>query len=155
MRNLQELNINEGGEPVKKPPPTEQDFTRLAKLLDFEVPLALKKLLLFSNGGHPELDSLYVPKMNEWFSINRFYSISSSEEENNSISGVYLQWKNYTGQDKLPFAEDGGGNQFVLNLRSAENPVFLCLHDENFRLVKISDSFEDFIDDLEGNPEFI
>ena len=114
-----------------------------------------QKLLLFSNGGHPEIDSFYVPDIESWFSVNQFYSLSNSDEDRNSICTAYLQWKNYIGHHKLPFANDGGGNQFVLDLYSTGTPVFLCIHDEDFRLVKLSNSFEYFIDSLEENPDFI
>lgn len=59
------------------------------------------------------------------------------------------------GKDALPFAVDGGGNQFFLDLKSSPQAVKVCVHDDNFSVVNLAPSFEAFIDGLAVDPEMI
>jgi hypothetical protein len=40
----------------------------------------------------------------------------------------------------LPFAEDGEGNQFRLDMRASPAAVKVCVHDENFAILDIAPS---------------
>src|SRR6266566_5264290 len=114
MRNLKELNMNEGGEPVNTPSPTPNQIANIENLVGTKLPPAYIEFLQFSNGGHPELGTFYFDyngKAEEW-GINSFFSISS---DFNSIEDVV--W-NYTHRwpgaphmrTLLPIAGDGVGN---------------------------------------------
>jgi hypothetical protein len=59
------------------------------------------------------------------------------------------------GKDALPFAEDGCGNQFFLDLKMIPAPVKICIHDANFLIVDLALSFSAFIDALSIDTEAI
>jgi hypothetical protein len=42
------------------------------------------------------------------------------------------------GDGILPFAEDGGCNQFLLDLRVSPATVKVCVHDQNFAILDIA-----------------
>ena len=55
----------------------------------------------------------------------------------------------------LPFAADGGGSPFVLDLTVSPAAVKACVHDENFLIVDLAPTFEAFIDGLHIDPDMI
>jgi hypothetical protein len=65
------------------------------------------------------------------------------------------QWRVVLGEQALPFAEDGEGNQFFLDLRRSPAAVKVCLHDESFSTVDVAPSFEMFIDGLSVEPDML
>ena len=52
------------------------------------------------------------------------------------------------GDKAVPFAENGGGDQFFLDLGASPPCVRLCIHDDRFKIIDIASSFEAFIDGL-------
>ncbi len=64
-------------------------------------------------------------------------------------------WVSILGDNRVPFAVDGGGNPFVLDLNSTPPSVNACLHDENYILVDLAPSFASFIDALSIDPDMI
>ncbi len=64
-------------------------------------------------------------------------------------------WRHVLGEGILPFAEDGGGNQFLLDLTRSPAAVKICVHDEHFVILDIAPSFESFIDSLSVDPEYV
>jgi len=64
-------------------------------------------------------------------------------------------WSQILGKGTIPFASDAGGNQYFLDLKTSPASVKMCLHDENFAVVELALSFEDFIDRLSIDPEMI
>ena len=53
------------------------------------------------------------------------------------------------GDKALPFAADGAGNPFFLDLSENPAPVVIWQHDGECDEVDIADSFSDFIDRLD------
>ena len=63
MRNLAELNINEGGKAVERPAPSREDIVEFEQAFGVSLLPGLSFLLQASNGGHPEFDAVGGP---EW-----------------------------------------------------------------------------------------
>ena len=153
MRDLSELNINEGGRPVSRAAPSKEVFDSFELKTGLKIPVEYQELLRFSNGGHPELDSVNGP--GGQFSVNSFYHLTANIEGSESLWSIVEHWRPSLGSAALPFANDGGGNQFFLDLSTQPSRVRLCVHDEGMRIIEISKSFSDFINSLELDPEMI
>lgn len=109
-----------------------------------------------ADGGHPEIGCFRplgsgVP--GNLFSVDWFYSLANPAIEN--VRVAFAMWSSLLGEKTLPLGADGGGNQIYLQLSEAESSVWLYLHDEGGKRVKIANNLEDFIDSLELNPDFI
>ena len=145
MRNLSDLRLNEGGQPVMRPPPEPSAISMFEKEFSVKIPNEIREFLGFSNGGHPELDSII--RGDEVFSISRFYHLSLDDKGSESLWFAMKHWHSVIGENGFVFARDGGNNQFFLDMtvfpcqvryysnRLGEN-VFLC------------ESFSKFIDEL-------
>lgn len=155
MRNLIELNLNEGGEFVRRMAPSNEEINNFEKLLGVKLPEDYLEFLRFSNGGHPELDS-FLPENadadNRW-AINRFYSLGAGYEPED-LKFVYDNWKSILGERCFPIAADGGGNQLYLDMANG-GCVGICIHDQGFKRRLAAESFSEFIDKLERNTEYI
>jgi hypothetical protein len=157
MRDLRELNINEGGRPVTRPPPSDELIGRFERHFQIVLPPAYLDLLRFANGGHPEMDTIAPigrPGVSEW-AVNHFYHLDHDVESSSNLWGQSARWREILGSSLIPFAADSGGNPFVLDLSFPTSPVRGCLHDESFKIVDLAPSFECFIDALKMNPDYI
>jgi hypothetical protein len=153
MRDLAQLNINDGGRFVLRQPPSDETFADFEETFGISLPEGLKFLLRVANGGHPELDS--VGGASGQYSVNRFYYLAPEDRGPESLWYAAVHWRPILGDRAVPFADDGGGNQFFLDLSDAPPSVKLCLHDEAMRVVLIAPSFEAFIDALDIDPDMI
>lgn len=157
MRNLSELNVNEGGMPTRRAAPTDAVIEAFQAHFGVRLPEDYLKLLRHSNGGHPELDSIQpVGRLGaaRW-AVNRFYHLDDDRASASSLWVATERWRHILGAFTLPFAVDGGGNQFFLDLRTSPPAVKLCVHDENFSVIEIAPSFEAFVDALSVDPDMI
>ena len=157
LRDLSELNINQGGVPVTRASPTDSVVADFESYFDLRMPAQLLKLLRFSNGGHPELDS-YNPSGVEdvnSFGINHFFFLDDDRASSYGLWDAVRVWRPYIGPRGLPFAEDGGGNILFLDLSSEPPPIKVCWHDENFRTGEMAATFEKLINGLCENPDYI
>lgn len=159
MRDFSELNINEGGKPVARPRPTPDQISFVEKLISAELPSSYIALLMFSNGGHPELDTFYFEaegSRQEW-SIGRFFHISSDLESTENVVWNYKNRWSGAPREFLPIADDGGGNLICLDLTDpGNNRVVLWVHDiPDQPIVYIAGSFKEFIEALTTNPDYI
>jgi len=157
MRNFSELNINEKGRPVGRPSPTNGAIKEFQSHVGVILPESYVKLLQHSNGGHPEVDSIEPigrPKAARW-AVNRFYHLDDDKTSTANLWYVTEKWRPILGEYRIPFAEDSGGNQFFLDLKTSAPSVKLCVHDEKFAIVEIAPSFEAFIDALSVDPDMI
>jgi hypothetical protein len=157
MRNLADLNINEGGQVVRRPKPTDKDIAAFERQIGHSLPPEYLQLLRFVNGGHPQLDS-FVPKGadedNKW-AVNIFYNLGPDKNDIGGLWKAVEGWQKVLGKLRLPIACDSGGNQIVLNLRKEPATVELCIHDEGFHIVPVADSLEQFLDFLSVDPDMI
>lgn len=157
MRNLAELNLNEGGLPVTRAAPSEGIIREFERHFQLTLPADYLRFLRFSNGGHPELDLIQPigrPGAAGW-GVNRFYHLSDDKNSPSSLWRNTQEWRHVLGEGKFPFAGTGGGDVFVLDLTTSPPSVKGCVHEEGFRLVDIAPSFEAFIDALELDPDMI
>jgi hypothetical protein len=65
------------------------------------------------------------------------------------------EWRSILGNDAVPFAEDGVGNQFFFDLKKSPAPIKVCVHDEHFSIVDVAPSFDAFVDGLSADPDMI
>lgn len=154
MRDLRELNINEGGLPVSRAAPADRDFHRLEALAQVTLPGSYKALLRFANGGHPELSTFVVDNQGSEWSVSRFFRVSSDDGPN-SVFWALSTHSTVLPARRLPIGQDGGGNLFVLNFDTNPPSVVVVVHDEGFREIPLASSFERFIDGLELDPDAI
>lgn len=157
MRNLEELNINEGGQRVNRAPPTAEVIAAFESEFDVSLPQDYLALLTHSNGGHPELDMIVPAGRLDLAErgVDRFYYLNEDREGASSLWAATTAWRSILKTKMIPIAVDGGGNPFVLDLAVAPAKVLACLHDEGFSLVEMASSFEEFIDNLELDPDMI
>lgn len=152
MRDLIEININDGGKPVSRPAPDQELRAVFEQKYHIRIPDDLWTLLLFSNGGHPELNSIQGDF--ERFGINRIFHLSLDREHSESLWYAMKHWAPTIGTSTLPFAANGGGDQFFLDLNRNPAPVGIWLH-EGEEIEWLAPSFAAFIDALELNPDLI
>ena len=138
-----------------RPGLSEEDFASFETQYEVRFPEALKELLRYSNGGHPERDSYPAedPELDESFAVNRFHYLLPGDEGVCSIAYAIKEWRPILGDKALPFASDGGGNEFFLDLEDSPPTVKICLHDEDMAVVDLAPSFEAFIDALYLDPD--
>lgn len=153
MRDLKELNLNEGGRPVTRLAPTDKLVEVFQLQTGRQIPSDLLALLKFANGGHHELDS--VGGITGQFAVNTFYNLCADDFGVDSLWYAVLHWGPVLGENALPFANDGGGNQFFLDLSTKPPRVKIFLHDRPENVVDVSASFEDFIDSLASDPDMV
>lgn len=157
MRELSELNINEGGKPVQRSSPTREVVEAFQSHFGVTLPLEYLRLLRYSNGGHPELDSIEPvgrPGAAQW-AVNRFYHLDTDKTSATSLWAATESWRSILGKEAFPFAEDGGGNQFFLDLKTSPPAVKVCVHDEGFSTIDIAPSLEAFVDALSLDPDMV
>jgi len=158
MRNLNELNINEGGRLVARSAPLVADIKSFEASFGIRLPKSYITFLNHSNGGHPELDTFAPIKGdngNTW-AVNRFYFLDSDHSTSGGLWQVQNDWKDVLGPKSVPIASDSGGNQIVLDFNSCEDgEVKLCIHDRAFKMISIAPSFDSFINLLSEDPDMI
>jgi hypothetical protein len=157
MRNLVELNINEGGKRVKRPAPTKDVIDAFQAHFAVTLPDDYLQLLRHSNGGHPELDSIEpIGRLGaaRW-AVNRFYHLDDDKTSTASLWLATERWRSTLGKDALPFAADGGGNQFFLDFKTSPPTVKVCVHDEGFSIMDVAPSLEAFVNALSIDPDMV
>jgi len=159
MRELRELNLNDGGTAVDRPPPTAHQIAVVEQLAGAPLPPAYLAFLRFSNGGHPEVDTFRLPTGAEW-AVNSFFHLAAdtadSDDGMDVVGRYHRRWPG-ARRALVPIANDGGDNLFCLDLDGQGNgAVVVQIHDEpGFPQVRLAGSFEEFIDGLALNPDYI
>jgi hypothetical protein len=153
MRDLSELNINEGGRPVPRSAPTLSALQRFEAEFGFPLPLEIQTLLSAYNGGHPELDC--IDTINGDFAIDHFYHLTDDDESTESLWYAMRTLRRILGNEAVPFAADGGDNQFFLDLSRTPYPVRICLYEPGFKSLLLANNFTEFISLLAVDPDSI
>lgn len=154
MRDLNELNINDGeGDPVPLSPPSDTDIAEFEAMSGMPFPSELKSFLQFSNGGHPELDS--VGGGEGGCAVNSFYHLTADDKGFDTFWRGIEVWRPILGKNVIPFAETGGGDPFLLDVSVIPHSVKICRHDEDMEIFDVSPTFEAFIDSLAINPDYL
>lgn len=150
MRSVEELKISKG----RQPSASSEDIEAIEKLTGFTLPYSYTAFLKCSNGGHPELDTFSSP-VGEW-SVNNFFYVGDELNSTESVTWNYLHRWQGAARSLLPIAKDGGGNLFCLDLAYGEDaPVIIWIHDSPAGLQRLANSFEEFVDGLKENPDYI
>lgn len=152
MRNLHELNINKGGRPVDTPAPTASQIAHVESLVGAPLPGAYIGLLMFSNGGHPELSSahfIFEGKAESW-GVNDFFRISTNPNSTGDVVWNYNNRWSGAPRSMLPIGNDGMGSIICLDLSESDyGSVVVRVHDDpDVSSLRIAASFEEFIDSL-------
>jgi len=159
MRDLTEINVNDGGTPVRLPAPTTAQIAAIENLVGAMLPESYVTFLNFSNGGHPELDTIETNDGQVW-AVNRFFHVTATTSDSSDTEDVVWRYHHrWPGarREILPIANDGGDNLFCLDLSRDSNGQIVCyIHDEpGLPLIHIASSFEALIDALVVNPDYI
>lgn len=136
---------------------TATDIENFEKKIKHLLPDDYKKFLLENNGGHPEncvFSYAMDDKENESL-VNIFNAIYTGKTYNLLIDYEYYQEQKRIPKNMLPIADDPFGNLICLSISGKDyGSVYFWDHElevlrpafENLFL--ISDSFQDFIDNL-------
>jgi hypothetical protein len=158
MRNLSELNINEGGKPIRRPPPASDIVSAFQDHFEVVIPDDYLRLLQHANGGHPEVntvDPIGRPGASSW-AVNWFYHLDANRHTAASLWHATDQWRRIYGHRILPFASDGFDNQFFLDFRVSPPSVRVLICDEgSLEAVDIAPSFAAFVDALYIDPDML
>jgi len=159
MRDLTEINVNDGGKPVGLPLPTSTQIAAIENLVGMVLPESYVNFLKCSNGGHPELDTIETDDGKVW-AVNRLFHIAATAGDLSDTEDVVWRYHHrWPGarRELLPIANDGGDNLFCLDLSRDGNGQIVCyIHDEpGSPLIHIASSFEALIDALVVNPDYI
>ena len=159
MRDLTELNINEGGKPVTRPHPTPGQIAFIEQLIGRKLPQTYVDFLMSSNGGHPEVcdfSDRTEGSYEEW-AVDHFFHISSELDSTESVVWNYRHRWPGAAREIFPIAADGGGNLVCLDLTEpGKDRVIVWVHDDpDLPIVEVADSFEEFIDSLTMGSESI
>ena len=113
------------------------------------------KLLRYCNGSEPEPNAIYRPDDDvdpvSW--INRFYYVVRDRAGLENLWEETAHWRSILGPMAVPFAENGLGDQFFLDISTTAASVKIFYPEENAIIVEIAPSFEQFIDRLERHRE--
>lgn len=156
MRQLEDLKISGSQSPVNK-----ENISWLESKIKYRLPSSYSYFLLKYNGGCPELDT-YSNNKGEW-AINNFFHLHNNlslAKDSNSTEDILWnynhKWKD-AKKSLLPFAKDGGGNLFCLDMEGNEkHPIIFWSHEApNPDGIIIAEDFEGFINNLHINPDYI
>lgn len=153
--NLEKLNINVNGKPSLGFNGSSLIIEEIEAMIGFSLPKSYLDFINRVDGGHPEVGSFY-PKggsSENSFTVDWFYSFANPNIEN--IKSAINGWGELVGKQALPIGRDAGGNQIYLAVDQSSTSVWLLLHDENDKRVKLAESLEEFISGLTINPDFI
>ena len=158
MRDLREINLNDGGAPVGRPAPTADEIAAVEALVGRPLPSDYRELLAFSNGGHPEKDTfpVEIQGVPQTWGISRFFRIASDVQSSHNVVFEYGRRPAGWPREILPIANDGGGDVIGLDLSGdGRGAVILWIHDSPGNgFIPVAGSLEALIDSLEENPEY-
>lgn len=157
MRDIKQLNLNDGGKPVSRLPPGPDVLSALEIHFNVRLPAEYVEFLNLSNGGHPELDTIQHDLSGREFGspVNRFFILDSDIEHPESVWKNSSEWAGILGPKSIVIAGDGGGNVFFIDCNDSPSYVKFCNHEERFSVVDIAPSFSEFVDKLSKNPDYI
>src|SRR5579871_6743623 len=110
MRDLNELNVNEGGRPVTRKPPTDTQIADFQSHFGIVLPNEYLVFLHHSNGGHPERNSL-KPKgrvADVFCGVSRFYHLNHDKDDLEGLWAATRDWRRVLSGNVVPIGNDGG-----------------------------------------------
>jgi SMI1 / KNR4 family (SUKH-1) len=155
MRNLFELNINKTESQKLIPPLNEKCILDFETQFSFKIPKNYKDFLEFSNGGHPEASSISYGGDDECADIDVFFHLTENQDDKYGVwynTGILHSF--FSGKQRIAIAQDGGGNTIFIDISDEKEDIYIYYIPEK-NLVRIAHSFEEFIDNLFIDPDFI
>lgn len=124
MRDLAELNINEGGASVSRPAPSDQDVRAFESFFRVSLPAEYLQLLTLANGGHPETDAFDYLEGEGGSAVDRFYRLTSDKVDPYGVWYRTMHLRNVlqelgSSASVVAIAENGGGDVILLDTSSA------------------------------------
>lgn len=158
MRDLKELNINEGGEPVTKPAPSPEEVRKFMDHFGVLLPEEYINLLSFANGGCPEIDSFTYLDGRGKSAINSFYRLTPDQTD---LYGIWRRTEYLRkvlseaniASNVVAIAENGGADDIFLDMSNMPPSVHILYRTSGNSMPKIADSFGEFIDSLYYEPD--
>jgi SMI1 / KNR4 family (SUKH-1) len=153
--NTERLNVNVSGKPSSGFNGSDLTVKEVEAVVGFKLPQDYLDFINKVDGGHPEVGSFHPLESSSpnSFTVDWFYSFANPDVEN--IKSAVKAWNGLLGEKTLPIGRDAGGNQIYLLVNKLVPSVWLFLHDENGRRVKLAESLEEFIAGLTINSDFI
>lgn len=154
MRALSELKItHDQSFPLKA---KERAILQFEAAFEVVLPDDYKKFLKTFNGGEPNICRFKFSTNDESW-VNAFFGLGRSRKQpppesldwdfNNLWDETHIARRNI-GSPIIPFAIDPMGDYLVLDCRKPRGPVFLALHENRYKLIRLAQSFSIFIDNL-------
>jgi hypothetical protein len=156
MRNLDELGFFEIGIKPNRQPPTAKLINEFQTLYGIEFPADYLALLRYSNGGYSKLNAFVLQGLadGEVWCLDHFYHLSEDREDLSGLWAATPGWRAALSRNVIPIATDGCGNQVLIDFDQPPS-IELCIHDEAMVLVRVADSFGEFVDMLTTDPGMI
>jgi hypothetical protein len=138
---------------------TEIEIDELERILGHPLPLDYRQHLLQHDGGHPEYDLFEYRREGElWLAgIAFFYSVAPNQHI--GIMQKCLVFAERIPQEFFPFANNGGGDQYIMGKPGTEFDGKIYIWEHEFEadegepprwdnIHHIADSFSEFMDML-------
>ena len=123
----------------------KKDVENLKKYLNIDIPENFLKFLIKANASFPAYDTLKIK--NEVYVVNNILDFRV-DGENDNFYKIYEQIKDEV-KNLIPFARDGIGNYFLIDLNSLN--VYFYDH-ENGEVKKLL-YFDNFLENLKESDE--
>lgn len=151
MRDLSEIGMRQRPSSGHRAAPTDAEIGAFESAFSVRLPRDYVAFLRYCNGGHPQLEFCPIPGQSDNFGVSAsiFYFLNSSEK--NSSENLWyetLLHQNELGAKQIPIADDGLGNQIVLDCSTAIPCVLALLHDSEVEKVVVAPTFGEFVDRL-------
>lgn len=128
------------------PSVTENDILSTQKMLGFSIPEPLKKTYLSNNGGVLENERCIYQSESYELDVKYFLPIMHSRKDGvftvERLYEILALEKKLVPKNMLPFAIDGGGFPFCINI---EDETIHFFNLENEKDIKIENNLHDFV----------
>ncbi|WP_366058144.1 SMI1/KNR4 family protein [Pigmentiphaga sp.] len=100
MRNLVELNLTDRGRRVELVPPSDAIILAFENEFNVKFPPEYIEFLMYSNGGHPELDSISPMGRTDvaMRSVDHFYYLNDDEKGVEGLWFTARAWSSVLGK---------------------------------------------------------
>ena len=153
--DIERLNMNVGGKPVAGYAGDRAIIDRVESQAGAALPHSYLSFLQSADGGCPEIGSFGPPggAPDNLFDVDVFFSLADARLP--ALQDAIRDWSATLGPATLPIGRDGGGNPIYIDMSHRSDSVWIFLHDEDNKKIKVADTFESFIAMLRPNPDFV
>src|SRR5690348_7213664 len=104
MRDLRELNLNEGGLPVSMKPPSSEQIGAFESKFQVKLPEDYIALLRFSNGGHPKKDAFKPKGKTVYWGVSRFRYLDNDKTTFDGLWRATMEWQKALSKKIVPIS---------------------------------------------------